>query len=91
MAQRVYIIIWAVLVALVGVSIALGKVLGAQAAVIAIFIIAAFKAYMVASYYMHLKTEARWVKVALWTGVACLLILFWALVPDIIKVYGRIA
>ncbi|MCC7345200.1 MAG: cytochrome C oxidase subunit IV family protein [Deltaproteobacteria bacterium] len=91
MNRGTYIKIYFVLLAMVGVSVLLGLAGHTRIAVAGIFATALFKASLVLGYYMHLKAEKNWVKWMLGSGVACLVILFVGLVPDIVYVYGRIA
>lgn len=91
MNRGTYIKIYFILLASVGVSVALGLAGHTRIAVAGIFAVALFKASLVLGYYMHLKAEKSWVKWMLASGVACLAILFVGLIPDIVYVYGRIA
>lgn len=91
MNRGTYIKIYVVLLAMVGLSALLGMAGHTRIAVLGIFAVALFKASLVLGYYMHLKTEKNWVKWMLVSGVACLVILFVGLIPDIVYVYGRIA
>jgi caa(3)-type oxidase subunit IV len=83
MSQRAYFGIWVVLVGMVGLSIAMGS-LGSRFALTGIFAIAAFKAYLVLAYYMHLKPENHLVKLMLIGAFLCLVVLFFGLIPDIV-------
>ena len=83
-----YVKIWAILVALLLVS-----VLGSMSHVREVVLIAAFgiaivKAYLVAKNFMHVSVEKRWVPYLL---VMCLLfiaILFAGVAPDVMKHSG---
>jgi len=90
MKRRSYVKIYLVLVASVGVSAALSVLGHPKLAIAGIFSVATVKAGLVLGYYMHLKDEKHWVKIMLGSAVACLVILFLGLVPDIVYVYGRI-
>ncbi|MCC6273507.1 MAG: cytochrome C oxidase subunit IV family protein [Deltaproteobacteria bacterium] len=90
MNRGTYIKIYFVLLTMVGVSVLLGLAGHTRIAVVGIFATALFKASLVLGYYMHLKSEKNWVKWMLGSGVACLVILFVVLIPDIVYVYGRI-
>ncbi len=79
-----YVLIWAVLVAALIVSVFIGYMDLPVVAMVLIFSIAGVKAYLVASYYMHLKFEPFFVAVIVATGLACLYVLFFGLVPDIV-------
>lgn len=84
-----YVIIWFWLLVLLGASIGLGFLGHVVLATTLIFGIAAVKAYLVATYYMRLKFEPRYVTGILLIGVAVILILYFTLIPDIIYVYGK--
>jgi caa(3)-type oxidase subunit IV len=84
-----YVAIWAVLLAALFASLALGSLGNVVLATALIFGIATFKAYLVAAYYMGLKWEARYVAAILLAGLAFMLILYFALIPDIQHGYGR--
>ena len=84
-----YVKIWAILVALLIVS-----VVGSMSHVRVVLLIAAFgvalvKAYLVAKNFMHITVEKRWVPYLL---VMCLLfiaILFAGVAPDVMKHSGE--
>lgn len=84
-----YVLIWAVLVSALIVSVFIGYVGLPVVTVVLIFSIAVVKAYLVASYYMHLRFEPFFVAVIVATGLACLYFLFFGLVPDIVFPPGR--
>ena len=83
-----YVKVWAILVALLIVS-----VLGSMSHIREVVLIAAFgvalvKAYMVAKNFMHVNVEKRWVPYLL---IMCLLfvaILFAGVAPDVMKHSG---
>jgi caa(3)-type oxidase subunit IV len=79
-----YVAIWGVLVAALVISILLGEMEVPVIAVVLIFSVAVAKAYIVASYYMHLRYEPFFVVLIMITGLACLYTLFVGLVPDIV-------
>jgi cytochrome c oxidase subunit 4 len=79
-----YVAIWGVLVAALLVSVLMAYMKLPVVTVVLIFSVALVKAYLVASYYMHLKAEPFFVALILVTGLACLYILFFGLVPDIV-------
>lgn len=91
MQRRTYINIYIVLLASVGVSALLSVIGHTMLAVIGIFSVAIVKAGLVLGYYMHLKDEKNWVKFMLGSAVACLVILFVGLIPDIVHVFGRMS
>ena len=79
-----YVAIWGVLVAALVVSIMLGEMEVPVITAVLIFSVAIAKAYIVASYYMHLAYEPFFVVLIMITGLACLYALFVGLVPDIV-------
>ena len=84
-----YVKIWAVLVVLLGVSIA-GPVLGMMwLTLITAFGIAVVKALMVAAYFMHLNIERAYIKQLLLVLLGLMLLLFAGVAPDIMKRSGR--
>ncbi len=89
MTRRFLVSIWAVLLLLLGVSIALVRMGNVLLATILIFSIAGFKALLVAVYYMRLKWEPRYIIWILIFGIALMVILYFTLVPDILYQYGR--
>lgn len=85
-----YVAIWVFLLALLGVSLALGYLGNVALATTLIFGIAAVKALVVAIYYMRLKWEPNYVPWIFWIGLIFMVILFFGLIPDIVHQYGRI-
>jgi caa(3)-type oxidase subunit IV len=83
-----YVRIWLILVALLTVSLVLGFVGFARTAVVLIFAIAVIKAWLVASYYMHLRFEPRWLTILILSALLCVIVLFVGLLPDIAHKYG---
>jgi heme/copper-type cytochrome/quinol oxidase subunit 4 len=88
-SDRRYVAWWAILVAALVVSLALGAAGASQLAVVLIFAVAAGKAWLVVSRYMHLAFEPRWVALVVLGALAVVLILYFGLVPDIVWVFGR--
>jgi cytochrome c oxidase subunit 4 len=84
-----YVAIWGILVSALLVSLFLGYMDLPVVAMVLIFTIAIVKAWLVVSYYMHLKYEPFFVVTIVATGLACLYFLFFGLVPDI--VFGPVA
>jgi cytochrome c oxidase subunit 4 len=84
-----YIAIWVVLVVALVVSLALAFLEQRRVAATIILALATVKAFLVLSYYMHLKFEPRFIAVTVAAGILCMAILFFGLVPDIVHVYGR--
>jgi cytochrome c oxidase subunit 4 len=83
-----YVAIWGILLGALSVSLVLAYLKHAALASALIFAIAIVKALLVASYYMHLKFEPRFVIIAILAGLATLSILFAGLFYDIARVYG---
>ena len=83
-----YYFIFAVLmVAFVG-SLGLGYLDPNPLTISVIFIVAALKAYLVLTRFIHLKEEPRFVKVVVISVLAVIVILYVGLVPDIVLVHG---
>jgi len=83
-----YVKIWAVLVALLLVSVG-----GAMSSIRGVVLVAAFgvavvKAYLVAKNFMHVSVEKRWVPYLLLVMIAFVVILFAGVAPDIMKHSG---
>jgi caa(3)-type oxidase subunit IV len=83
-----YVKIWAILVALLVVS-----VVGSMSHVRAVLLIAAFgvavvKAYLVAKNFMHVNVEKRWVPYLLIMCLLFIAILFAGVAPDVMKHSG---
>ena len=83
-----YVKIWAILVALLIVS-----VVGSMSSIRPVVLIAAFgvalvKAYLVAKNFMHINVEKRWVPYLLITCLAFMVILFAAVAPDVMHHSG---
>ena len=83
-----YVKIWAILVALLIVS-----VLGSMSHVRVVLLIAAFgvalvKAYLVAKNFMHVTVEKRWVPYLLIMCLLFIAILFAGVAPDVMKHSG---
>jgi caa(3)-type oxidase subunit IV len=83
-----YVKIWAILVALLIVSL-----LGSMSHIRAVLLIAAFgvavaKAYLVAKNFMHVTVEKRWVPYLLVMCLAFIVILFAGVAPDVMKHSG---
>jgi caa(3)-type oxidase subunit IV len=83
-----YVKIWAILVALLIVS-----VLGSMSHIREVVLIAAFgvalvKAYLVAKNFMHINVEKRWVPYLLIMCLFFIAILFAGVAPDVMKQSG---
>jgi caa(3)-type oxidase subunit IV len=84
-----YVKIWAILVALLLVSM-LGSMSGIRWVVlVAAFGVAVVKAFLVAKNFMHINVEKRWVPYLLATCLLFMVILFAAVAPDVMKHSGR--
>ena len=83
-----YVRIWAVLVALLVVSVA-GPMLGIRAVtLITAFGIACVKAYLVAKNFMHINIEKRFVPYIVMTALVFMLLFFAGTAPDVMKAEG---
>lgn len=79
-----YVLVWGILVSALLVSLFLGYMDLPVVAVVLIFSIAVVKAYLVASYFMNLRSEPFFVVTIVAVGFACLYFLFFGLVPDVV-------
>lgn len=83
-----YIKIWAILVALLVISV-VGSMSNIRSVVlIAAFGIALVKAFLVAKNFMHINVEKRWVPYLLIICLACVVVLFAGVAPDVMKHAG---
>lgn len=71
-ATRVYVWVWAALLALLGATIAVAKFHVSSFAVVINLLIAAAKASLVLLFFMHLRSESRFLKVMLAVAVGAL-------------------
>jgi len=83
-----YVKIWAILVVLLMVSL-----LGSMSSIRSVVLIAAFgvalaKTYLVATNFMHVNVEKRWVPYLMGIFLAFMVILFAAVAPDVMKHSG---
>ncbi len=86
--QSNYVKIWAILVALLVVSV-LGPMLGIQAVtLITAFGIALVKAYLVGKYFMHLNLEPRFVSYMVATVLVFMFLFFAGTAPDVMMDEG---
>lgn len=83
-----YVAIWGVLMGALLVSLLLAYLQHAALAAFLIYLVAAVKAFLVISFYMHLKFEPAHVVAIVIAGALVLAILFFGLFPDIVRVYG---
>jgi len=80
-----YAEIWAILVALLLVSVG-GSMSSTRGVVlVAAFGVALVKAYLVAKYFMHVNVEKRWVPYLLLVMIAFVVIFFAGVAPDVMK------
>jgi caa(3)-type oxidase subunit IV len=84
-----YVVIWAVLLAALFFSIAVGAMGLGPAAIAVIFVVAAVKAGLVVGWYMHLALEPRFLKTLIGGTVALVAVLFFGLFPDIVWMFGH--
>ncbi len=84
-----YVAVWAVLVVLLAVGIAVGFVGNPVLSTVLVFTVATAKAFLVAAHYMHLKYEPLLVRGVLLGGLACVLIALIGFIPDIVYGFGR--
>jgi caa(3)-type oxidase subunit IV len=83
-----YVKIWAILVALLVVSV-VGSMSGVRAVIlVAAFGVAVVKAFLVAKNFMHITVEKRWVPYLLLVCLAFIVILFAGVAPDVMKHEG---
>ena len=82
-AHPPYIAIWAVLLVLLFVSIALGHISNAYLMTSLVFGVAAIKAVIVLRYFMHLKFEPLYIVLMILAAVLCLVVLFIGVYPDV--------
>ena len=84
-----YLKVYAILVALLAVSV-FGPMLGIRAVtLIAAFGIALVKAYMVAKNFMHLNVEKRWIHWALAMALVLMVLLYAGISPDVGRDSGQ--
>jgi caa(3)-type oxidase subunit IV len=84
-----YVMVWAILLALLVVSI-LGPMMGIfWVTLITAFVVAVIKALMVAAYFMHLNVERTYIKYLLFTILILMLVLFAGVAPDVMKRAGK--
>jgi caa(3)-type oxidase subunit IV len=83
-----YVRIWAILLALLVVSVA-GPMLGVQiVTLITAFGIAVVKAYLVAKNFMHINIEKRFISYAVLTVLVFMFLFFAGTAPDVMKKQG---
>ncbi len=85
-----YFLIWAVLIVILGISLALGYMGNHQLAIILIFALAFIKAVLVIGNFMHLRWEPKAVAGIVVFGLLVLVYLFVGVFPDIVIVEQHI-
>jgi caa(3)-type oxidase subunit IV len=83
-----YVKIWAILVALLVVSVAGSMSHIREVVLIAAFGVAVIKAYLVAKNFMHVTVEKRWVPYLLVVCLLLVIILFAGVAPDVMHHSG---
>lgn len=84
-----YVKVWAILLALLVVSVA-GPMLGIRVVtLITAFGIAVVKAYLVAKNFMHIDLERKWIAYLLLAMVGIMVLMVLAISPDVLKHDGR--
>ena len=81
--------IFVALIVALGLSIGLSAVSTGPLVVTVIFVVAALKAYLVLTYFIHLKAEARFIKVLVLGLLVLLFVLYAGVSPDVVWVFGR--
>lgn len=84
-----YVGVWVFLMAAIGLSLFLSSIGHPDLATSLIFGVAALKAMLVAYYYMGLSHEPRYISAIFVVGLLFVALLFIALIPDIVHVYGK--
>ncbi len=84
-----YTKIWAILLALLVISV-LGPMIGVQAiTLITAFGIACVKAYLVAKHFMHINLAKKFVSQIVVLFLAFMVLLFFGVAPDVMKDHGQ--
>ena len=78
-----YIRIWFILLAALAGSLVLGLWAGSKVMIAIIFAVAAVKAFLVLTYYMHMKFEPQWIRLIGAGAIAVVAICYFGLLPDI--------
>ena len=84
------VVIFGILVAAFVISLILGSVSSHPGMIAVIFAIAAFKAYLVLTYFIQLGVEPRYIKVLVGSIAVLLFVLYVGLVPDIQWTYASL-
>ncbi len=84
-----YVKVWAILVVLLGVSVA-GPMFGIRVVtLVTAFGIACVKAYLVAKNFMHITATQRFVPYLVATALVFMLLFFAGSAPDVMKPHGN--
>jgi caa(3)-type oxidase subunit IV len=83
-----YVKVWAIMVALLVVSVAGSMTHIREVVLIAAFGVAVVKAYLVAKNFMHISVEKRWVPYLLVVCLLFVVILFAGVAPDVMHHSG---
>jgi len=84
-----YVKIWAILLALLGVSV-IGPMFEIRVVtMITAFGVACVKAYLVAKNFMHINIAQRYVTYIVATGLVFMLLFFAGAAPDVMKSHGE--
>jgi caa(3)-type oxidase subunit IV len=83
-----YVKIWAILVALLIVSVVGSMSHVREVVLLAAFGVALVKALLVAKHFMHINSEKRWVPYLLMVCLLFIAILFTGVAPDVMKRSG---
>jgi len=86
-----YIRIWFILLAALAGSLVLGIWAGSKIMVAVIFAVAAAKAFLVVTYFMHLKFAPRWIRLIAVGAVSVVAVLYFGLIPDIQLGYASLS
>ncbi|MBT3982288.1 MAG: hypothetical protein HOE90_13100 [Bacteriovoracaceae bacterium] len=89
LTPKTYTIIWAILLGLLFLSLFAGMVKSPVLATVMIFGVAIIKAVMVMFYYMHLKVEIVYVKVAVLAGFLALFFFVVGVYPDVVGQFSK--
>lgn len=79
----IYVVVWAVLLALTGTAVATSGAFAGLANIAAPLVIAAVKASLVVYFFMHLKDERGIIRVVILIGLVTIAILFALLFSDV--------
>ena len=83
-----YNLTFGLLVGALVVSLVLNEVFSGPVTVAAIFVIAAYKAYLVLTRFMHLSIEPAYIRMGAPALVLFLLLIFVGFYPDIVMTFG---